>query len=77
MRKILDVITLRLRIALGGSSQCQTFQSSQVASLAKQTSDDYVEAPDWSVDGLDEQFESEAEPELEAAPSTSPDAVAS
>ncbi|TMP65358.1 hypothetical protein CWB76_19155, partial [Pseudoalteromonas sp. S1609] len=34
----------------------------------EQTSDDYVEAPDWSVDGLDEQPEPEAELELEVEP---------
>ncbi|TMP47688.1 FimV/HubP family polar landmark protein, partial [Pseudoalteromonas sp. S1688] len=46
----------------------------ELLSELEQTSDDYVEAPDWSVDGLDEQSETEpetepeAEPELEAEP---------
>ena len=40
----------------------------ELLSELEQTSDDYVEAPDWSVDGLDEQSESETEPELEAEP---------
>ena len=40
----------------------------ELLSELEQTSDDYVEALDWSVDGLDEQSESETEPELEAEP---------